>query len=87
MTTNARCPKCKKKLELRGEGEGQVFACVCGHREKKAQFEQRRKQNKHKNVSKREVQSYMKKQNKQDQFANSALADQLAKLGLKGDDS
>ncbi|WP_263705436.1 DNA topoisomerase III [Shouchella tritolerans] len=88
MTTNARCPKCKKKLELRGEGEGQVFACVCGHREKKAQFEQRRKQNKHKNVSKREVQNYMKKQNKQDQFANSALADQLAKLGLgKGEDS
>ncbi|KQL57176.1 MULTISPECIES: DNA topoisomerase III [Bacillaceae] len=82
MTTNARCPKCKKKLELRGQGDAQVFACVCGHREKKAQFEERRKQSKNKNVSKREVNNYMKKQNKQDDFANSALADQLAKLGL-----
>lgn len=85
MTTNARCPKCKKKLELRGQGEGQVFACVCGHREKKAQFEERRKQSKNKNVSKREVNNYMKKQNKDDDFSNSALADQLAKLGLNKD--
>ncbi|WP_059104216.1 DNA topoisomerase III [Shouchella shacheensis] len=83
MVTNARCPKCKKKLELRGEGEGQVFACVCGHREKKSQFEVRQKQNKNKNVSKREVQNYMKKQHKEEDFANSALADQLAKLKLK----
>ncbi|WP_078393098.1 DNA topoisomerase III [Shouchella patagoniensis] len=84
MTTNARCPKCKKKLELRGQGEGQVFACICGHREKKAQFEQRRKQNKNKNVSKKEVNNYMKQQKKED-FSNSALADQLAKLGLNKD--
>ncbi|MFZ3196383.1 MAG: DNA topoisomerase III, partial [Bacillus mycoides] len=28
-TTNARCPQCKKKLELRGEGAGQIFACKC----------------------------------------------------------
>ncbi|GAF12704.1 LOW QUALITY PROTEIN: DNA topoisomerase III [Bacillus sp. JCM 19045] len=86
MTTNARCPKCKKKLELRGQGEGQVFACVCGHREKKAQFEERRKHSKNKNVSKREVNNYMKKQNKEDDFANSALAEQLAKLGLNKKD-
>ncbi len=85
MTTNARCPKCKKKLELRGQGEGQVFACVCGHREKKAQFEQRRKQNKNKNVSKKEVNNYMKQQKKEEDFSNSALADQLAKLGLNKD--
>ncbi|HZG72257.1 MAG TPA: DNA topoisomerase III, partial [Chondromyces sp.] len=25
--TNARCPNCHKKLELRGEGEGQIFVC------------------------------------------------------------
>ncbi|HCF56365.1 MAG TPA: DNA topoisomerase III, partial [Bacillus sp. (in: Bacteria)] len=31
-TTNARCPQCKKKLELRGEGAGQIFACKCGYR-------------------------------------------------------
>lgn len=86
MTTNARCPKCKKKLELRGQGEGQVFACVCGHREKKAQFEERRKDSKNKNVSKREVNNYMKKQNKDEDFSNSALAEQLAKLGLNKKD-
>ncbi|WP_100405804.1 DNA topoisomerase III [Bacillus solitudinis] len=80
--TNARCPKCKKKLELRGEGEGQTFACVCGHREKLSVFNERRKENKNKNLSKREVSNYMKKQNKEDEFSNSALADQLAKLKL-----
>ncbi|SDB85639.1 DNA topoisomerase III [Shouchella lonarensis] len=83
--TNARCPKCKKKLELRGQGDGQVFACVCGHREKKAQFEERRKE-RGKNVSKRDVHKYMQKQNKEDSFANSALAEQLAKLQLKQDE-
>jgi DNA topoisomerase-3 len=25
--TNARCPECHKRLELRGEGEGQIFVC------------------------------------------------------------
>ncbi len=37
--TNARCPQCKKKLELRGEGDGQIFVCKCGHREKLSAFE------------------------------------------------
>ncbi|MDV2684636.1 DNA topoisomerase III [Alkalihalophilus lindianensis] len=80
--TNARCPKCKKKLELRGEGEGQTFACVCGHREKLSVFNERRKKNKNKQVSKREVSTYMKKQDKKEDFSNSALADALAKLKL-----
>ncbi|GAE28042.1 DNA topoisomerase III [Halalkalibacter wakoensis JCM 9140] len=81
-TTNARCPKCKKKLELWGEGEGQTFACVCGHREKLSTFQERRKNNQNKKVSKREVNNYMKKQNKQEEFSNNALADALAKLKL-----
>ena len=34
QTTNARCPNCHKRMELRGEGEKQLFACVCGYREK-----------------------------------------------------
>ena len=42
-TTNARCPQCKKKLELRGEGAGQIFACKCGYREKLSTFQERRK--------------------------------------------
>ncbi|MFS1516168.1 DNA topoisomerase III [Bacillus sp. SCS-151] len=82
--TNARCPNCRKKLELRGEGEGQIFVCSCGHREKLSTFNERRKSSKNKNVSKREVSNYLKKQNKQsDEFKNPALAEALAKLKLK----
>ncbi|MCK0469959.1 DNA topoisomerase III [Halalkalibacter sp. APA_J-10(15)] len=80
-TTNARCPNCKKKMELWGEGDGQMFACVCGHREKMSTFQEKRKKNQHKKVSKREVNQYMKKQ-KDSEFTNSALADALSKLKL-----
>ena len=38
-------PQCKKKLELRGEGAGQIFACKCGYREKLSTFQERRKRN------------------------------------------
>ncbi|UGB30869.1 DNA topoisomerase III [Metabacillus sp. B2-18] len=79
--TNARCPNCHKKLELRGQGEGQMFACKCGHREKMSTFQERRKKNQNSKVSKREVANYMKKQD--DNFSNNALADALAKLNLK----
>ncbi len=41
--TNARCPKCRKRLELRGQGEGQIFTCSCGYREKLSTFNERRK--------------------------------------------
>jgi DNA topoisomerase-3 len=78
--TNARCPNCHKKLELRGQGEGQTFACICGHREKLSTFQERRKKNQHGKVSKREVANYMKKQD--DEPINTALADALAKLKL-----
>ncbi|WP_102346443.1 DNA topoisomerase III [Bacillus sp. Marseille-P3661] len=80
--TNARCPNCHKKLELRGQGEGQIFVCKCGHREKMSTFNERRKKNKHTNVSKKEVSNYLKKQNKQEEPINTALADALAKLKL-----
>lgn len=83
--TNARCPNCHKKLELRGQGEGQMFVCKCGHREKLSTFNERRKNNQNTNVSKREVSSYLKKQNKQEEPINTALADALAKLKLKKD--
>ncbi|WP_227936964.1 DNA topoisomerase III [Alkalihalobacillus deserti] len=78
--TNARCPKCKKKLEIWGEGEGQTFACVCGHREKLSTFQEKRKDNQNKKVSKREVSNYIKQQNNKEEFTNTALADALAKL-------
>jgi DNA topoisomerase-3 len=34
IVTNARCPNCHKELELRGEGEGRLFTCICGYRER-----------------------------------------------------
>ncbi|MGF7060456.1 DNA topoisomerase III [Brassicibacter mesophilus] len=81
--TNARCPNCHKKLELRGEGEGQIFICSCGHREKLTAFNQRKK--KQNNISsKKEVSKYLKEQKKKnDEPINSALADALAKLKLQ----
>lgn len=81
--TNARCPNCHKKLELRGQGEGQIFVCKCGHREKLSTFNERRKQNQNTKVSKKDVSNYMKTQNKQEEPINTALADALAKLKLK----
>ncbi|QOR66587.1 DNA topoisomerase III [Cytobacillus suaedae] len=80
--TNARCPNCHKRLELRGEGEGQTFACKCGHREKLSTFNERKKKDKNTKVSKRDVNNFMKQQQKENDFANSALADALAKLKL-----
>lgn len=71
--TNARCPNCKKRLKLYGEGEGQMFTCSCGHREKLATFEERRKREKQSKVSKRDINNYMKQK---DDFKNNALAEQ-----------
>lgn len=75
--TNARCPQCKKRMELRGEGDGQIFACSCGHREKLSAFEKRRKATKGKQASKRDVNRYLKKQEEPE---NTAMADALKKL-------
>ncbi|MCA1032575.1 DNA topoisomerase III [Bacillus timonensis] len=80
--TNARCPNCRKRLELRGEGEGQMFTCKCGHREKLSTFNERRQRDKQSKVSKKDVAKYLKKQD-QDEPINTALADALAKLNLK----
>ncbi|WP_099159803.1 DNA topoisomerase III [Virgibacillus ndiopensis] len=76
--TNARCPKCHKRLELRGEGEGQMFMCKCGHREKLSTFNERKKREQKHKVSKKDVNKYLKKQD--DGFKNNALADALSKL-------
>ncbi|PFA67792.1 DNA topoisomerase III [Bacillus sp. AFS015802] len=79
--TNARCPNCHKRLDLRGEGEGQMFTCVCGHREKLSTFNDRRKKEKNSKATKRDVNKYLKTQQK-DEPVNTALADALAKLKL-----
>jgi DNA topoisomerase-3 len=81
--TNARCPECHKKLELQGQGEGQVFVCSCGYREKLAAFNERRKKEDTK-VSKNDVARFMREQKKEsNEPVNTALADALAKLKLK----
>ncbi|QZY56876.1 DNA topoisomerase III [Crassaminicella profunda] len=78
--TNARCPNCHKKMELRGEGEGQIFVCGCGHREKLTSFK-KRKEEKKSQGNKRDVAKYLKNQKKNNnEPINTALADALAKF-------
>ena len=81
--TNARCPQCKKKLELRGEGDGQIFVCKCGYREKLSAFEARRKKEGGGKVDKRSVQKYLKEQQKEAEPINNAFADLLKGLKLE----
>ncbi len=75
VVTNARCPECHKKMEMRGEGEKRSFYCACGYRERVSDFEKRRESS---GAGKRDVAKYMAQQTKQ-KTANNALADQLAK--------
>ena len=74
QTTNARCPNCHKKMELRGEGEGRFFACVCGYREKLSDFKKRRETGA---AGKRDVQRYLAGQ--QEEKGVSPMAEQLKK--------
>lgn len=79
-TTNARCPNCKKKLELRGQGDGQMFACSCGFREKLSTWNERRSKQKS-GVNKAEVSRFLKDQKKsKNEPLNTDLADALSKL-------
>ena len=80
--TNARCPNCHKKLELKGEGEGKIFVCKCGYREKLSAFN-KRKENEKASISNREAAKYLAKLNKKSEInINTALADSLKKLKL-----
>ncbi|MGB6406008.1 MAG: DNA topoisomerase III [Planococcus donghaensis] len=77
MQTNARCPNCHKKLELQGEGDGKIFVCKCGHREKLSAFEKRKKSGQSK-ANKKDVNKYLKQQDEAPQ--NTAMAEALKKL-------
>lgn len=81
--TNARCPQCKKKLELHGQGDGQIFVCKCGHREKLSAFEARRKKEGGGKVDKRSVQKFLKEQEKEAEPVNNAFADLLKGFKLE----
>lgn len=83
-TSNARCPVCHKKLELRGKGEGQIFVCRCGYKEKLSAFQERRKKE-GAGVSKKDVARYLNQQKKEAAAPlNNAFAE--AFKGLKLDD-
>lgn len=78
VTSNARCPQCHKKMELRGEGENKFFTCGCGFREKLTAFNKRYEEGTSK-INKKEASRYLQQQ-KNDTPLNTALADALAKL-------
>lgn len=81
-TSNARCPVCHKKMELRGKGDGQIFVCRCGHKEKLAAFQERRKKE-GAGVSKRDVAQYLNQQEKEaGEPVNNAFSKALAGIKL-----
>ena len=85
-TSNARCPVCHKKMELRGKGDGQIFVCGCGYKEKLTSFKERR-QKEGAGVSKRDVAKYMNRQKREaGEPVNNAFAKALAGIRLDSED-
>lgn len=81
-TTNARCPKCHKRMELYVKGQEETFVCACGYKEKLSAFQARREKE-GAGVNKRDVQNYMRRQQKEAQEPiNNAFAQALAGLKL-----
>jgi len=72
--SNARCPVCHKKMEIRGEGDHKMFACSCGYREKLSDFKSRKGEK----VDKREVRKILNRQDPEASI-NTSLADALSK--------
>ena len=83
-TSNARCPVCHKRMELRGKGDGQIFVCSCGHREKLSAFKSRREKE-GAGISKKDVARYLNRQKREaEEPVNNAFAAALA--GIRLDD-
>lgn len=82
-TSNARCPVCHKKMELRGKGDGQIFVCRCGYKEKLSAFKARREKE-GAGVSKKDVARYLNKQKKEAaEPVNNSLAQMLSGIKLE----
>ena len=80
--TNTRCPECHKRLELRGQGEGQLYVCTtCAFREKVSSFNKKYR-SENKKVDKKSVQKYLKQQQKEEE-GNFAFAAAFANLNKK----
>lgn len=73
QVSNARCPECHKKMEIRGEGENKTFYCACGYREKLEAFKNRKGEK----VNKKEVSKFLDQQDN-DKSINSSLAEALS---------
>ena len=83
QVSNARCPTCHKKMEIRGDGDNKIFTCGCGYREKLSAFNKRRDSEKS-GLDKKEVSRFLNQQNKNvNEGINNAMAEALAKLNLK----
>ena len=81
-TTNARCPKCHKKMEMLVKGKEETFVCVCGYKERLSAFQERRKAEGG-GIKKSEVQKYLKKQKEEAEAPiNNSLAQALAGIKL-----
>lgn len=81
-TTNARCPKCHKKMEMIMKGKEETFVCVCGYKERLSAFQARREKE-GAGVNKRDVQKYMKQQQKEaKEPVNNSFAQALAGIRL-----
>ena len=81
-TTNARCPKCHKRMEMIVKGKEETFICACGYKEKLSSFQARRKKE-GAGVNKRDVQKYLKQQQKEaKEPVNNAFAQALAGIKL-----
>lgn len=81
-TSNARCPVCHKRMELRGKGDGQIFVCTCGHKEKLSAFKSRREKE-GAGISKKDVARYLNRQKREaEEPVNNAFAKALAGIRL-----
>lgn len=81
-TTNARCPKCHKRMEMLLKGKEETFVCQCGYKEKLSSFQERRAKE-GAGVNKRDVQRYLKKQQKEaNEPVNNAFAQALSGIKL-----
>ena len=81
-TTNARCPKCHKKMEMIMKGQEETLVCVCGYKERLSAFQARRAKE-GAGVNKRDVQKYMKQQQKEaKEPVNNSFAQALAGIKL-----
>lgn len=78
LSTNARCPKCHKKLTLT-QDKKKMFVCTCGHRENKESFDERKKRENN-TLNKKDIKKYIEKINNEEPIKNNVFSKELQKL-------